>query len=183
MEEDLTSLLHGWRGGDPEAGDRLLAQVYDTLRGMALARLGPARHGHTLQPTAVVNEALLRLLSGSVDWQDRNHFFALAAMKMRAVLVDHARARAADKRGGNAVMVTLSQADQVAGRGAECDVLALHQALEQLSTRDERAARALEMACFGGMEHGEIACVLGVSVPTVERDLRFAKAWLNQVLA
>lgn len=183
MTGNLTRLLHDWRGGDAAARDRLLEQVYDTLRGMAAARLRRDRAGHTLQPTAVVNEALLRLLGNQVDWQDRAHFFALAALKMRAVLVDHARARIADKRGGNVAMLTLSHAEREASTAVEYDVLALHQALERLTEHDERAARGLEMVYFGGMEHKEIACVLEISIPTVERDLRFAKAWLNQQLA
>ncbi|TWI02998.1 RNA polymerase, sigma subunit, ECF family [Luteimonas cucumeris] len=183
MSENLTRLLHDWRGGDAASRDRLLEQVYDTLRGMAAARLRRDRAGHTLQATAVVNEALLRLLGNEVDWQDRAHFFALAALKMRAVLVDHARARVADKRGGNVPMLTLSHAEREASAAVEYDVLALHQALERLAVHDERAARGLEMVYFGGMEHKEIACVLGISIPTVERDLRFARAWLNQQLA
>lgn len=183
MDQDLTGLLHAWRAGDEASRDRLLAQVYDALRGMAAARLGRGRNSHTLQPTAVVNEALLRLLGNDTDWEDRAHFFALAALKMRAVLVDHARARAAEKRGGDVAMLTLSHADREAGGDVEIDVLALHQALERLAQHDDRAARGLEMAYFGGMEHKDIACVLGVSVPTVERDLRFARAWLGRELA
>jgi len=183
MSEELTRLLHGWRGGDAAARDRLLEQVYDTLRGMAAARLGRDRNNRTLQPTAVVNEALMRMLGSDVDWEDRAHFFALASLKMRAVLVDHARARAADKRGGDVAMLTLSHAERESGQNVEYDVLALHQALERLAARDMRAARGLEMAYFGGMEQRDIACVLGISLPTVERDLRFARAWLNQQLS
>lgn len=183
MDEHLTGLLHGWRGGDVAARDRLMEEVYHTLRGMAAARLGRGRASRTLQPTAVVNEALLRMLGSDVDWEDRAHFFALAALKMRSVLVDHARARAADKRGGGGANLTLSHAEREPGQCVEYDVLALHQALEQLAARDIRAARGLEMAYFGGMEQREIACVLGISLPTVERDLRFARAWLNQRLS
>lgn len=183
MSENLTRLLQDWRGGDEAARDVLLEQVYDALREMAAARLGRGRD-RTLQPTAVVNEALMRLLGSETDWQDRAHFFALAALKMRAVLVDHARARAAEKRGGDAAMLTLSHVDrEAAGDSVEYDVLALHQSLERLAEHDQRAAKALELAYFGGMERDEIACVLGVSVPTVDRDLRFAKAWLNKQLA
>lgn len=183
MDQDLTRLLHEWRAGDEASRDRLLAQVYDTLRGMASARLRHSHGGQTMQPTVIVNEALLRLLGNDTNWEDRAHFFALAALKMRAVLVDHARARSAGKRGGDVAMLTLSHAEREVGESVEYDVLALHQALERLATRDERAARGLEMAYFGGMERSEIACVLGISVPTVERDLRFARAWLNQQLA
>ncbi|HEX2082780.1 MAG TPA: ECF-type sigma factor, partial [Xanthomonadaceae bacterium] len=163
------------------ARDLLLEEVYGVLRDMAAARLG--RGDRTWQPTALVNEALLRMLGSEVAWEDRAHFFAIASLKMRAVIVDHARARAAGKRGGDVAMLTLSHAEREAGHSVEYDVLALHQALERLAARDERAARGLEMAYFGGMEQREIACVLGVSVPTLERDLRFARAWLNQQLA
>lgn len=183
MDRDLTSLLHDWRAGDESSRDRLLAEVYDTLRGMASQRLHRGHAGHTLQPTAVVNEALLRILGTEVDWEDRAHFFALASLKMRAVLVDHARARAAEKRGGDVAMLTLSHAERQGAAAVEFEVLALNQALERLAVRDERAARGLEMAYFGGMRHEEIACVQGVSVPTVERDLRFAKAWLSRQLS
>lgn len=185
MDGNLTTLLRDWREGDVTARDLLLAQVYDTLREMAAVRLRRGGPAHTLQPTAVVNEAMIRLLGNQADWQDRAHFFALAALKMRAVLVDHARARAADKRGGEVAMLTLSHADRD-GTGDDnpgVEVLALHQAIERLARQDERAARGLEMAYFGGMSQSDIACVLGVSVPTVERDLRFARAWLNQQLA
>ncbi|MEI2453947.1 MULTISPECIES: ECF-type sigma factor [Lysobacter] len=183
VDEDLTVLLHGWRAGDAAARDRLFVQVYDTLRGMAAARLRARGGERTLQATSLVNEALMRLLGGAVDWQDRAHFFALAALKMRSVLVDEARARAADKRGAHPVMLTLSHADLGGGATAGLDVLALHEALQRLSERDPRAARAVEMAYFGGMAQNEIACVLEVSLPTVERDLRFARAWLSQQLS
>lgn len=182
MSEDLTRLLHGWRGGDADARDRLLEEVYGTLRRMAAARLGRGRGSRTLQPTAVVNEALISLLGNDVAWEDRAHFFALASLKMRSVLVDHARSRAAEKRGGDVALLTLSHAEREPGQDVEYDVLALHQALEQLGEHDERAARGLEMAYFGGMEQRDIACVLGVSLPTVQRDLRFARAWLNRLL-
>lgn len=180
---EVTVLLREWRGGDARAMDQLLPLVYDTLRHMASARMRQAAPSATLQPTAVVNEALLRMLGRDADWNDRAHFLAIAALKMRAVLVDHARARAAEKRGGAPTFVTLSQADAQGGADAGIEVLGLHLALEQLADAEPRAARALEMAYFGGMERDEIAVVLGVSVPTVDRDLRFAKAWLNKALA
>ncbi|MGH8081842.1 MAG: ECF-type sigma factor [Lysobacter sp.] len=183
MGEELTRLLHDWRGGDIASRDQLFAQVYDTLRGMAAARLGGRGGDHTLQATSLVNEALIRLIGSDVDWQDRAHFYALASLKMRSVLVDEARARAAEKRGARPVMLTLSQADLQGGQTVGFDVLALHDALQRLSERDPRAARAVEMAYFGGMEQRDIACVLEVSTPTVERDLRFARAWLSQQLS
>ncbi len=189
MSEDITRLLLSWRAGDLQAREQLFDAVYDALREMASARLGHGRADATLRPTSLVHEALLRMLGRDVGYADRAHFFALVALKMRAVLVDHARAHVAAKRGGGAVSVTLSLLDQVEQGGVrnedvgDYDVLALHQALEQLSGRDERAGRAVELAYFGGMSHEEIATVLEVSVPTVDRDLRFARAWLNRQLA
>jgi RNA polymerase sigma factor (TIGR02999 family) len=179
---DTTRLLHAWRGGDGEALAALLPRVYDALREIAAARLR-SREGHTLQPTALVHEALLRLIGGAPDWHDRVHFLAVASLRMRAVLVDHARAQAAAKRGGGAQAVTLSawEGAQTGTDGVE--VLALHAALEHLAGHDERAARIVEMTYFGGMERTEVAAALGLSVPTVDRDLRFAKAWLNRALA
>lgn len=180
---DVTVLLRRWRGGDAHALDRLLPLVYDTLRGLASQRLSRSTPTVSLQGTSLVNEALLRLIEGGLDWRDRAHFMAIAALKMRAVLVDHARSRSADKRGGGAVHVTLSQARGVGVGAPEVEVLALHEALAKLAVQDERAAKTVEMAYFGGLERGEIAEVLGVSVPTVDRDLRFAKAWLNKTLS
>lgn len=186
MSEDITRMLHSWREGDTDARDALFAAVYEDLHRMAIARTGD-RGDATLRPTALVHDAVLRLLGADVGYADRAHFFALASTKMRAVLVDHARARAAAKRGGGALAVTLSHADAQAaadadGRG-EFEVLALHQALERLAERDPRAAQAVEMAYFGGMSQPEIAVVLALSVQTVERDLRFARAWLNRQLS
>lgn len=183
MSDEITRLLHSWRAGDPQARERLFDAVYDVLREMALARL--AAHDSGLRPTALVHDALLRMLGREVDYADRAHFFALASLKMRAVLVDHARARIAARHDGAALNVTLSHA----GQGAhdedigDYDVLALHQALEELSWHDERAGRAVELAYFGGMSHDEIATVLGVPVDLIDRDLRFARAWLNRQLA
>lgn len=185
VSDDITKLLHSWRAGDLQARESLFDGVYAMLRDMAAARLDRDRGDATLRPTSLVHEALLRVLGREMSFADRAHFFALVALKMRAVLVDHARARAAAKRGGGAVNVTLSHVD----KGGQCeeagdyDVLALHQALERLSSYDERAGRVVELAYFGGMSHEEIAAVLEISVPTVDRDLRFAKAWLNRQLA
>lgn len=177
-----TRLLRAWRAGDAAALELLLPRVYDALREIASARLR-SRDGDILQPTALVHEALLRLLGGVPDWHDRAHFLAVASLRMRAVLVDHARAQAAAKRGGAAEVLTLSALDDQPAAADGIDVLALHAALERLSDHDERAARIVEMTYFGGMERSEIAEALGLSVPTVDRDLRFAKAWLNRALA
>ncbi|WP_157745514.1 ECF-type sigma factor [Luteimonas chenhongjianii] len=184
-ESGVTELLRSWRQGDTDARDRLFEQVYGVLHAMASARLGGGGDV-TLRPTVLVHDALLRLMDRQYAVADGPHFLALAALKMRAVLVDHARARGAIKRGSGAINLTLSHADHEARTGSGpdvVDVLALHQALEDLDRHEPRAARAVEMVYFSGMSHSEIGAVLGVSIPTVERDLRFARAWLNRRLA
>lgn len=186
LQENITGLLHSWRGGDEGAKNALFDSVYATLREMAQSRLGAKSVDVTLRPTSLVHEAMVRMLGRDIDFADRAHFFALAALKMRAVLVDHARSSMAAKRGGGVSGLTLSSVDQGHAADEDADsyeVLALHQALCQLAELDIRSARVVELAYFGGMVREEIALVLGVSVPTVDRDLRFAKAWLNRKLA
>ncbi|MEO8671849.1 MAG: ECF-type sigma factor [Tahibacter sp.] len=180
---EVTELLHAWRGGDRSALERLMPRLYDTLRDMAAVRLRREGPAQTLEPTALVHEALLRLLGADTDWQNRAHFLAFAAMHMRSVLVDHARSRLSAKRGGDILMVTLGQAESSEGQRIEIDLLALDQALSLLHHEDERIARVVEMSYFAGMEREEIAAVVGVSVPTIDRDLRFARAWLNRALS
>lgn len=182
MGKEITQLLHRWQGGDLQAREHLFEALYADL--MLIARNRLANHtAGTLQPAALVNESLLRLLGAEADYNDRTHFIAVAALKMRSVLVDHLRARSAEKRGGNAEQLTLSHADAAQGEsGIGYDVLALHQALNQLSELEPRAASTIELTYFGGMSRDEIAMVLGVSAPTVDRDLRFARAWLNRQL-
>lgn len=181
-DADLTGLLHAWRGGDSSARDRVVEQVYGALRRMAAARMGEAERSPTLQPTALVHEALMRLLGSDVDWNNRSHFLAVAALQMRNILVDHARARLAAKRGGGAVMVTLDGVDSAQPQH-EADLLALEQALSLLEKRDPRLARVIEMTYFGGMQRDEIADVLQVSIATVDRDLRFGRAFLGKQLS
>ncbi|HZX78843.1 ECF-type sigma factor [Lysobacter sp.] len=181
MSQEITRLLRSWSGGDQEALGPLFELVYETLHEIAVARLR-SNAQHTLQPTSLINEAVLRLMGRNVEWNDRAHFFAVAALKMRAVLVDYARAMASAKRGGDVELLTLSHAEHE-GVAVEFDVLELHRTLEKLAEMDSRSARVIEMAYFGGMDREEIAAVIGVSVPTVDRDLRFAKAWLNRELA
>lgn len=184
QDSDLTGLLQAWRGGDRAALDRLLPEVYGLLKRMAAGRIGSGDRTPTLEPTALVHEAVLRLLGGSPDWQNRSHFLAVAALQMRAVLVDHARARVAAKRGGGAAMVTLRAAEfEPSTGGVEVDLLALDQALQQLTSTDARAAKVIEMSYFAGMQREEIAEVLEVSPATIDRDLRFARAFLNRQLA
>lgn len=179
---EVTELLHAWRGGDRAALEKLLPRLYDTLREMAAQRLLRETSAQTLNPTGLVHEALVRLIGADVDWRNRAHFLALAALHMRSVLVDQARQRNAEKRGGTAMRVTLSQVDLERDTRTELDLLALDQALDQLKQHDERSARIVEMSYFAGMEREEIAHVVGISVPTVDRELRFARAWLNQTL-
>lgn len=182
--QDVTRLLRRWsEQQDIAARDQLLALLYTQLRGMAVARLGTSQDG-VLQPTVLVHEALMRMIDGEVGYRDRVHFLSLAALKMRSVLVDHARAMAASKRGGGVVNLTLSHVDREASTDHDAlEVLALNRALEALARLDGRAARTVEWMYFGGMGREEIALALDVSVPTVDRDLRFAKAWLNRHLA
>lgn len=183
-DDTVTVLLQSWRGGDSAALDALLPMVYDTLRSMAAARMRHAGGGATLQPTALVHEALLRMLGRDAGVGDRAHFLSLMALKMRAVLVDHARQRLAEKRGGGMLhALTLSHAERGAEPEAEFDVLALHDALHKLEAEDARAARAVELMYFGGMTREEIAEACALSLSTVDRDLRFAKAWLNHALS
>ena len=182
VDANITGMQQAWREGDRAALEAAIPNLYDTLRHMAAARLR-GENNATLSPTGLVHEAVLRLLGGTVDFAGRAHFLGVAALHMRAVLVDQARARLAAKRGGGAVMVTLDpDADVGADHGA-LDLLALDQALDQLGQHDARAAQVMEMVCFAGMQREEVASVVGVSVPTIDRDLRVARAWLNRALA
>lgn len=181
---NVTLLLQDWgQRGDVIARDRMLELLYQQLRGMAAARLAGADQ-RQLQPTALVHEALLRMLESDAGYADRVHFLSLAALKMRSVLVDQARAMAAAKRGGGNLHVTLSHAEgHSAGDDEAIDVLALDRALTALADVDPRAATAVEWMYFAGMGRDEIAAAHGISVPTVDRDLRFARAWLKRHLA
>jgi RNA polymerase sigma-70 factor, ECF subfamily len=179
---DITQQLNAARAGDAASLDALFAVVYDELRRLARRELARERAGHTLQPTALVHEAYLRLVSQQVaDWSGRAYFFGLAASMMRRILVNHARDRAAQKRGGGAAAVTLSQADGVGE--APLDVVDLHEALEALARLDERQAQVVELKFFGGLEIDEIADAIGVSPATVRRDWTVARLWLARELA
>lgn len=182
LDANITGLLHAWRDGDRAALSAAMPDLYAELRRMAAARLRNEREA-TLNPTGLVHEALLRLLGGAADFEGRAHFLGVAALHMRSVLVDQARARLAAKRGGGALKVTLDSYAEAAGAHVELDLIAFDQALQQLAAHDRRAAQVIEMTCFAGMRHDEVAAAVGVSVPTVERDLRFARAWLNRALA
>jgi len=178
LTPSLTAVLQDWRGGDREALARLLPRVYDELRRQAEVYLGKERPGHTLQPTALVHEAYLKLSDKAHPrWRDRVHFFAVAAQLMRRILVDHARRHGAAKRGGGLLRVSLNEASSKLEDQA-LDLLALDQALERLSARDPRKGRIIELRFFGGLSLEETARVLEVSVPTVVNDTRLARAWL-----
>jgi RNA polymerase sigma factor (TIGR02999 family) len=178
----LTKLLAAWAGGDLAAIDQLTPLIHEDLRRIArrhLAREGP---GHILQPTALVNEAYVRLLdSQQVQWRDRAHFFALAARLMRRILVDDARARKYQKRGGDRQQVTLD-GEALVGRERPPDLVALDDALEALAAIDPRRSRVVELRFFGGMSGEETAAILGISTETVTRDWRLAKTWLLREL-
>ncbi len=170
------------RAGDAGATALLSSEVYAALKGLARARLGRGVAA-TLTPTALVNEALLRLLEGSTDLESRNHLMALAALQIRNVLVDYVRARQTEKRGGAELRVTLdSQLIDAAG-GPDADVLDLDAALGELAAADPRAAEVLTLTYFGGMNASEVALALAHSVSTVERDLAFGRAWLKRRLS
>jgi RNA polymerase sigma factor (TIGR02999 family) len=184
----ITSLLHRWERGNGEAFDELLPLLYEELR--RLAGRGRGHPDATLSPTALVHEAYLRFQAQGGSFEDRSHFFAAAALAMRRLLVDHARAQARLKRGGGDLRVELEEdlAGDPAGGAVEADprgidVLALDQALERLGTLDERKLRIVQLRYFGGLSYEETAEVLGLSPATVGRELRFARAWLERELA
>ena len=179
---EVTLMLRRWQAGDMDARDALFEMLHAKL--LAVARRHVAPHdGLTLAPADLVNESIVRLLGAQPDYRDRAHLLATAALKVRAVLVDHIRAKMAGNRGGDWQRVTLSIALDEAAATAPFDVFALHEALDALSEFDPRAANVIELSYFGGLERGEIAMVLDISVPTVDRDLRFGRAWLGQRLA
>jgi len=175
---EVTRLLVAWSEGDQSALDRLMPVVHDELRRLARHHMARERAGHTLQTTALVNEAYIRLIdAGNVPWQGRAHFFGIAARLMRRILVDIARERNYRKRGGGTHQVTLKEALR-AGPGINPDVIALDEALESLAQIDERKCRVVEMRFFAGLTESEIAVALNVSPETIRRDWRLAKAWL-----
>lgn len=178
----ITELLHAWRAGESGVLPRLTELVYEHLRRMASQRLHRAA-APTLTPTALVHEAFLRLYDADIDWRDRAHFFALAALHMRNVLVDHARAQQAEKRGGAYVQVTLTGVVAADDRGEHAtDLLVLDAALRRLESEDARTGKIIELTYFGGLNRDEVAHVLAISVPTVDRGLRFGRAWLRREL-
>ena len=176
-------MLQDWSEGDREVPARLMPLVYDELRRLALSYLRRERPDHTLQPTALVNEAYLRLADQSnVGFHDRAHFFGVAAKVMRRILVDHARRHHAEKRGGLNRRLPLDEVEATPA-GFDFDLVALDDALQALAAQDMRKSRIVELRFFGGLSVEETAKVLGVSAPTVKNDWRIAKAWLRRELS
>jgi RNA polymerase sigma factor (TIGR02999 family) len=178
--ETVTLLLRAWQAGDADALDELTPLIYAQLHRLAAARMRGERGDHTLSPTALVSEVYMRLVGAHGQFEDRVHFFAVAARTMRRVLVDHARAHAAAKRGGPAHAVTFDDAQLADARPEQ--LVALDDALTALAGVDERKAKIIELHYFGGMTQPDIAASLGVHVNTVARDLRLAQAWIHREL-
>jgi RNA polymerase sigma factor (TIGR02999 family) len=180
---ELTALLRSWSDGDERAFDELLPIVYDELHRMALRYLAGERSDVSLQPTALVNEVCLRLLGwDQARWQNRGHFFGVSAQMMRRVLVDIARRRRAERRGGGeAVRIPLEDVE-IAADDRRADLVALDEALERLAVEDPRKARVVELRFFGGMSMEETAQAVGISVRTAQNDWTFARAWLYRAL-
>lgn len=181
---EITQLLIRYRQGDAKAVDHLLPAVYQELKKLARSYMARENSGHTLQATALVHEAYVKLIDQKqTDWQNRAHFFGVAAQIMRRILIDHARARSAQKRGGNDVRVVFDEALPVAsGRSQETELLALDTALQRLTELDERQGRVVELRYFGGLGIEETAEVMQTSPATVKRDWTLAKAWLYREL-
>jgi RNA polymerase sigma factor (TIGR02999 family) len=179
----VTMLLQDWRRGNPSALEEVARVVERELRRLAASYLRRERPGHTLQPTALVNEAFLRLMGqgDQVDWESRSQFIGIAARHMRQILVDHARRHDAGKRGSGARMIPIDDA-RASAHPKSADLMALDEALERLAEVDPRKARAMELKYFGGLEMAEIAQVLNISIKTVEKDVRMAGAWLRAAL-
>jgi RNA polymerase sigma factor (TIGR02999 family) len=178
----VTILLSRWRGGDEAALQELTALLYSNLHQIAERLMLRERADHTLQPTALVNEAYMRLIGAEIAWQDRVHFLAIAAREMRRILVEHARAKGRQKRGGNDWQRVTLTADGPGHAQELADVLAVHEALERLAALDARKEKIIELIIFGGLTTLEAAEVLGISEATLHRDWRMAKAWLQHEL-
>ena len=177
--QPVTQLLEAAGAGDAKASDDLLPLVYDELRRLAEQHMAAEPAGHTLQPTALVHEAYVRLVGGQeLQWDSRGHFFAAAARAMRQILIDRARRRQAEKHGGGRVRLGLDQIDLASQDPPPDQLLALDEAIEKLGQVDERKVQIVMLRYFAGLTHEETASALGVSVPTVKKDWRFALAWL-----
>lgn len=182
-EESVTQLLRRWSSGDARAFDQLMEQVYEDLHRIATRHLRRERPDHILQPTALLHEVLVRLMQlEDLAWNDQDHFYAVATLMMRRIVVDEARKRGRLKRGGGDALLTLSEAERFATEGRGSDIEALEAALEKLAARDPRKARIVELRFFVGLTGDEIARVLRISTPTVAREWRRARGWLYSEL-
>ncbi len=181
--KEITQLLIAWNRGDQRARDELMPLIYGELRRLARGHLRRERPNHTLQPTALVNEAFLRLIDQSqVNWQNRAHFFGAAARLMRRILINHAEARRAAKRGGEAERVSLNEVDHL-GVEQEMDLIALNEALKNLERVDPQQSQIVELRYFSGLTIEEVAEVMGISPATVKREWSTARAWLRRELS
>lgn len=176
-DDDITALLQAWQAGSPQAFERVVERMHLDFLRMAASRLS-SYEDLSLSQGDVLHEAVLRLMRSTTPWQNRAHFFATVSLTIRSVLREHARARAADKRGGQRVQVTLSSVEWGEDSMA-ADLLTLDRLLDQLAQRDPRGAEVLQLTYFAGLKRQDIALVLDISVPTVDRELRFARAWLS----
>ncbi|PZN31742.1 MAG: RNA polymerase subunit sigma-70 [Proteobacteria bacterium] len=179
----MTRLLSAWQSGDTRALERLTPLIYDELRRRARHFMRRERPGHTLQATAVVHEAFVKLVEMNIPWQDRAHFFSIAARQMRRILVDHAKARFRDKRGGTITSNSGSMDEYSHGAGdplttSSIDVIEIDEALERLAEHNPRLATTVELHYFGGLTYQELSETLKTSAASVDRDLRLAKAWI-----
>ncbi len=180
----ITQMLREWSGGKQEALDNLLPLVYDELHRQAARFLRKERPGHTLQTTALINEAYLKLIDRrDVEWESRTHFFAVAAQAMRRILVDYAKAKHREKRGGDNIKLSLDEAMLVAAKEKGVDLIALDEALNKLNLLDEQQSRVVELKYFSGLSLEETAEALHVSRATVARDWEAARAWLHRELS
>jgi len=181
--QTVTRLLGAWRGGDRAALDALTPIVYQELRRLASSHLKGERRGHSLQPTALIHEAYLRLVDGNMPhFNGRSHFFGVAAQIMRQILIDFARSRTAQKRGGGAEHVGLLDQDAISLDKTD-ELLAIHEALDRLETQDQRKAKVIELRYFGGLNRDEIAEALELTLATVKRDLALGEAFLRRVVS
>ena len=181
VEHEVTRLIEAWRGGDEAAREQLIERVYTNVRAIAAQSLRRMPNA-TLSATDLAHEALIRMLGAQGDWENRKHFFHVAAQATRQVLVDAARKRLADKRGGGAERVVLDDALGLVDPGNDADLLRIDGALRDLSSTDTRRAQMVELVYFGGLSRAEVAAALSVSEGTVDRDLRLARAWLKTAL-
>ena len=177
----ITQLLDRWSDGDAEALNELTPHVHGELKKLAASAFRREHGAHTLQATALVNEAYLQLVGADVDWKSRSHFYALSARMMRRILVNHANAKAAEKRGGDLIQVTLYES-AISGDAQSHDIIDLDKALAELAANDQRTADIVELHYFAGMSYREAGEVLGVSEATAKRALRFGKAWMRDYL-